>query len=802
MRFIFPSLTWAFFLLAIPVLIHLINMMRHRRVKWAAMEFLLQSHKRHRKWIWLRQLLLLLLRMAAVAAVVAMLAQLVSDDRWSALFGGEATHHFVLLDDSYSMSDRIGETTAFDRAKQVLRRIADGAANQEPTHKFTLIRFSQAARWTITPSGAPSGDADRDTDDDVGDAAAPREQAGRTADLSAEAVDGNFDLRLEEIRRGLKASKLSVGASAALKGVQQLLDETMSENQVVYVISDFRAKEWESPAELREDLRQLEQVGAELHLVNCVNTARPNLVITDLSPSAGTRAAGVPLFMNVAVKNFGQQTAKGVQLKIKATHYDRAKQDVSRPGLPVSAGDELPTVFIDEIEPGQTAQRRVQVHFPAAGAHVVQANLPPGDAVAADDERWCVVDFPDGVPVLVVEDGASQRHAYYLRSAIQPGPRAQTGLRPEVRPATFLRDIAPDTLNAYHAVYLLNVPRLDQKAVDNLQDYVRAGGGLAIFMGSECRVGFYNRLHDQGRGLFPLPLASAGELDPKPAGDVPDLEFEPHPLFDVFRGERNPFVRGIAVHRFYNTTSGWAPEPDSTVRVLARLRNGMPLVVERKFGDGRVVAFLTPLAPGWNNWAQDPSFVIVLLQLQSYLASQRGTDLPRLVGTPLTVQLDATKYRSDLTFVTPGDQPAMPNTPAVPQTIERRAVKPADESAVLIASLGSTDMGGGQIGETDATGIYEAWAITSQGDAEVRRYALNVEPTEGDLAIVTQRQLADKLNPVKFQYHRWQQFQADLAQQAGFNWSRIILLVLVGLLLVEQLMAYLASYHPARGGAR
>ena len=792
MRFIDPSLTWAFFLLAVPVLIHLINLLRHRRVKWAAMEFLLQSHKRHRKWIWLRQLLLLLLRMAAVAAIVAMLAQLVSDDRWSALFGGEATHHFVLLDDSYSMSDRIGETTAFDRAKQVLRRIADGAAHQEPAHKFTLIRFSQAARWTI----APSGDADRDTVDAAGDAAAPREQAGRTADLSAEAVDGNFDLRLEEIRRGLKVSKLSVGASAVLEGVQQLLDETIRENQVVYVVSDFRAKEWESPAELREDLRQLERIGAELHLVNCVNTARPNLVITDLSPSAGTRAAGVPLFMNVAVKNFGRQAAKGVQLKIKATHYDRAKQDVSRPGLPVGAGDELPTVLIDEIGPGRTARRRVQVHFPAAGVHVVQANLPPGDAVAADDERWCVVDFPDGVPVLVVEDGASQRHAYYLRSAIQPGPRAQTGLRPEVRPTTFLRDIAPDALNAYHAVFLLNVSRLDQKAVDNLQDYVRAGGGLAIFMGSECSVGFYNRLHDQGRGLFPLPLASADELDPKPADDVPDLEVEPHPLFDVFRGERNPFIRGIAIHRFYKTMSGWAPEPDSTARVLARLRNGMPLVVERKFGDGRVVVFLTTLAPDWNNWAQDPSFVIVLLQLQSYLAGRRGADLPRLVGTSLAVQLDATKYRSDLTFVTPGDQPAMP------RTIDRRAVKPAEEATVLIASLGPTDMGGGQIGETDATGIYEAWPITSQGDVQVRRYALNVEPAEGDLAVVTQRQLADKLNPVKFQYHRWQQFQADLAQQAGFNWSRIILLVLVGLLLVEQLMAYLASYHPARGGTR
>src|SRR5438445_6685154 len=87
-------------LLSLPVLIHLINMMRHRRVKWAAMEFLLASQKRHRTWIILKQFLLLLLRMTAIAALVLMLAQPLLRQQWGALFGGSKTHHIVLLDDS------------------------------------------------------------------------------------------------------------------------------------------------------------------------------------------------------------------------------------------------------------------------------------------------------------------------------------------------------------------------------------------------------------------------------------------------------------------------------------------------------------------------------------------------------------------------------------------------------------------------------------------------------------------------------------------------------------------------------
>ena len=68
MSFLFQSLlTIGLPLVALPLVIHLINLRRHRRVEWAAMSFLLESQKRNKKWILLQQLLLLLLRTSAVA---------------------------------------------------------------------------------------------------------------------------------------------------------------------------------------------------------------------------------------------------------------------------------------------------------------------------------------------------------------------------------------------------------------------------------------------------------------------------------------------------------------------------------------------------------------------------------------------------------------------------------------------------------------------------------------------------------------------------------------------------------------
>src|SRR5688572_9237608 len=128
--FVHTALTWGFFLALAPLVIHLINLVRRRRVKWAAMDFLLQSYKKHQKWVWLQQMLLLLLRILAMVVAVAMLAQWMARNQWFSLLSGRVTHHFVLLDDSLSMSERFGGATAFDKATQTLTQIASQAMAQ------------------------------------------------------------------------------------------------------------------------------------------------------------------------------------------------------------------------------------------------------------------------------------------------------------------------------------------------------------------------------------------------------------------------------------------------------------------------------------------------------------------------------------------------------------------------------------------------------------------------------------------------------------------------------------------------
>src|SRR4029077_1667835 len=115
-------------LVSSPVIIHLINRMRFKRIRWAAMEFLLKSQKRNRRRLIIEQLILLLLRILMVLLVALLVA------RW--IYGGDksstGTMHLVILDDSLSMQDAWkddkGDHTAWSEARVQLMKLAKTAA--------------------------------------------------------------------------------------------------------------------------------------------------------------------------------------------------------------------------------------------------------------------------------------------------------------------------------------------------------------------------------------------------------------------------------------------------------------------------------------------------------------------------------------------------------------------------------------------------------------------------------------------------------------------------------------------------
>ncbi len=760
MQFLYQGLAWGFLLAFVPVLIHLINMMRHRRVKWAAMEFLLQSYKKHRKWVWLKQLLLLLARMAAIAILVAMLAQWITRGEWLDFLGGKITHHYVLIDDSGSMGEQYGAMSAFEEAGRFMQRLATSAADQPVPQRFTVLRFSQALG---------SGE---DTDG--------------LADMHAEQVDSEFPERMEQLRHSFELTEAAIGPGPVLSVLEKLLEESPDEDRIVYLVSDFRRWQWKQTARIKSTLRNLEDAGVQVRLVQCVGRQRPNLALIDVAPSTETRAAEVPLFIDIKIRNTGVTAADNVPVKIRSIFYDAQSTAGPEPRPHI---EDLPLMLVDRIGPGETVTRRVQVYFPAAGQHVVEVELPE-DALSTDNRRWCVIDFPQAEPVLVIDGDPNQQNAQFLAAIFQPGVHARTGIQAEVKPAEFLRDATAEELGKYYTIFVCDLPRIDQVAVEHLETYVREGGGVVFFAGPNWAIAAHNAgLYRNGEGVFPLllerdDLLPIDELTPAP--DVQMVE-DRHPVFRELTQGANPLIHSIHVERYLRTAGTWQSAPNrEKVRVIAKLRNGQPLVVEQSFGKGRVIAVLSTFAPYWNDLALNAT-VVIALRLQAYLGAAKRPIDRRVVGEGLQVSGAASDFDSQFQWFLPMGE----SDDYLPLT--RAATTPGSPSR-LVGELA--------VSEVLHPGIYEVWMKRRSGEIVAKRFAVNVDPAESQLATVTDQEMNRAMQPLEVKFARADAFAGASITTAGFNRSLFLMLLLVSLLLGEQWLAYSASYHPVKGGAR
>ena len=281
----------------------------------------------------------------------------------------------------------------------------------------------------------------------------------------------------------------------------------------------------------------------------------------------------------------------------------------------------------------------------------------------------------------------------------------------------------------------------------------------------------------------------------EPVADL-TVEEPEHPVFSIWakQGERRyrsddhrPLFRGAK-----RLDSG---RPVRRPHVVVRLRNGAPLVVERKFGDGRVMAFLTTAAPKWNNLATTPRHIAAMLQLAAYISAARQTDPGRQVGTPLEVDVDRSKYLSQVKFTTPrgGAAGVFPVEALPPKSEPRRPVRRRRSKSALRRTRRqkprpSTDAAAAPISRRSekrnlarrSAGRHCAIrflrsAIESRDAGTApprrRRFAYNVNPEEGNLKMVDGPQLESRLTGVKYHFHHAADafFDADDPDQANFG---------------------------------
>jgi hypothetical protein len=338
-------------------------------------------------------------------------------------------------------------------------------------------------------------------------------------------------------------------------------------------------------------------------------------------------------------------------------------------------------------------------------------------------------------------------------------------------------------LKQYQVVFLANLYRLTQEQCEKLEQWVRAGGGLAIALGDQIDEQLYNEtLYAGGSGLLPAQLTGI-------RGDESEREWvhlrvdqAQHPVMRVFEGENNPFLDAVLVFRWWQVElSGDDAVATQTavagkrgVSIPARFTDteNSPALVERALGDGRVVLITTPVDGDWTNWPADPSYVVSMQQLARYLAPPTAGAGNVPVGAAITHPVDLTQYARDAVIVLP-DQSTQP-VQAVPGD--------QAESSTLW-----------RIDVPDAVhrGFYRLELTPKQSDeTEVVLFAANVDAGEGDLRQADVQQLRRRFKEAPVQFVSG---AGSLSLEAvGAKWEiwPWIVGALLGVLCLEQVLGW------------
>ena len=251
------------------------------------------------------------------------------------------------------------------------------------------------------------------------------------------------------------------------------------------------------------------------------------------------------------------------------------------------------------------ANGRVTVDFPALevpyGFSRCEVKIDAADALPADDLRRFAVERSDPQKVLLIHNYGDNRSPLYVGAALSAA--AQSAFTLESINVNEAADRKPSN---YAFIILSDVNSLPSLLENSLSQYVRSGGSLLIAAGTSAG------------GRSQIPIFGAHIIETRDYSRVPDRY--------MAVGSSDSSYPAVAkaggwpgVKFFYalNVDPGTGPD---AARVIVRLGDQTPLLLEKRIGEGRVVLLTSGLDNLTNDFPLNPAFVPFIEQTARYLA--------------------------------------------------------------------------------------------------------------------------------------------------------------------------------------
>ncbi len=265
MTFLDPFVLLGLAAAALPLLIHLFNLRRPRRVDFSSLEFVKALQQRTMQRVRIKQWLLLALRMLAIACLVLAFARPTLTGNLAGTVGQAPTSWALVVDNSLSMTVRDGQGAYLEQAKDAAAGITEAMASDDEVFLLTTAPDPEAG--TSAPFRSP--------------------------DAAQEAI-GAIEAR--------------PGGTTIARGVARALErlrDAVHLHKEIYVVTDRQA------STLADSVAASVPEDVGVTLVPIGSRTQANVAVTDVRVRSRIVEVGQPVEFEATLTNYGPEPLEG-----------------------------------------------------------------------------------------------------------------------------------------------------------------------------------------------------------------------------------------------------------------------------------------------------------------------------------------------------------------------------------------------------------------------------------------------------------------------------------------------------------
>ncbi|MCH2183096.1 MAG: BatA domain-containing protein [Mariniblastus sp.] len=605
-------------------------------------------------------------------------------------------------------------------------------------------------------------------------------QLPSSSDLSVLATDGDqpfFSVDIAAAKERIKTLETDYQSSFipdALNRALELLKDSEQERKELYLITDLTRRGWtggETGAVL-DQLKEHEDIAA---FVIDVGADDPkNFSLGELQLADQTITSSSPVEITSQISRLGEAAQRNVVMKI-----EKPDEQGARPMLldgKVLVPDKYWEVS-QTVDIRADTQTPLRFQYPGPlpqGVHHGSIEIVGEDSLVHDDKRFFTIHVRPAWDVLVAHpDNVNPAN---LVDLLAPFREQEEGTAIYNCQVIKQSELSQYNLDDFQAVFLLDPKPLSEGSWQDLERYVEQGGGLAIFLGYNAAI---------SGGVDPsFTTPSARKLltgnvvrQWRRKTDNPlylSMDNFSNPMLEPFRNreEAVPWNKHPILNHWEIKPDGLSAElPTETI---VRYSTGLPAVISRSIGKGRVVVMTTPITDPprpagrklpWNYlftgycW---PAWKLVG-EISQYVSQSSGENLNVDIGTTASLRNDVRRLPDSYRVFTPRTEQSPTKVVSIDNTVKYRF--------------------------TNTPGQYRLKG--QRANTVLRGFSVNLDPVETDLTRMEAEEIDEVLGFERYQLAREQneiQRQQGTAR-VGQEFYPMLLIMLAITLVVEQLMS-------------